>query len=319
MDYGFNMPSRGPLANSESIRTIAELGEALGFTYFAVSDHIVVPRAIDSRYPYSPTGAFPGSDSGECMEQLTVMAYLAAITTKARLLTSVMVVPHRRPVNTAKVLATIDVLSGGRVTVACGTGWMAEEFAAIGAEPFAERGRVTDEYIAIFRELWTSDAPSFDGEYAQFDNITFLPKPAQQGGPPIWIGGESKPALRRAARLGDTWYPIGINPRFPLNTAARFQAGVDEMRRMAEAAGRDPGEIGLAYWANWYVEDQRRTTDDGERHLFTGNTDDIVADIGRLREIGVTTLLFNFQRQDLAATVAAMQRFAAEVLPLAGA
>ncbi len=319
MDYGFNMPTRGPLANTESIRAMAERGEALGFGYFAVPDHIVVPRAIDSRYPYSPTGAFPGSDTGECMEQLCVMAYLAAITSTARLLTSVMVVPHRRPVNTAKMLATIDALSGGRVTVACGTGWMAEEFAAIGAEPFAERGKVTDEYIAIFRELWTSDDPSFEGEYAKFANISFLPKPAQPCGPPIWIGGESKPALRRAARIGDVWYPIGTNPRFPMNTAARFQAGVDEVRRLADAGGRDPGEIGLAYWANWYVEDQARTTDDGERHLFTGGDNDIAEDIGRLREIGVTTLLFNFQRPDLAQSLAAMQRFADQVRPLADA
>ena len=318
MDYGFNMPTRGPLANAESLRAMAARGEALGFGYFAVPDHIVVPRAIDSRYPYSETGAFPGSDTGECLEQLTVMSYLAAITTKARLLTSVMVVPHRRPVNTAKILASIDVLSGGRVTVACGVGWMAEEFEAIGAAPFAERGKVTDEYIAVFRELWTNDDPSFDGDYAKFANISFLPKPVQPAGPPIWIGGESGPAIRRAARLGDCWYPIGTNPRYPMNTAARFQAGVDQLRQFAEEGGRDPNAVDLAFWANWYVEDQTRPPQDGDRHLFTGNAGEIVEDIGRLREIGVKHLLFNFQRQTLAATLAAMERFASDVLSRVG-
>ena len=318
MDYGFNMPTRGPLANAESLRAMAARGEALGFGYFAVPDHIVVPRAIDSRYPYSETGAFPGSDTGECLEQLTVMSYLAAITTKARLLTSVMVVPHRRPVNTAKILASIDVLSGGRVTVACGVGWMAEEFEAIGAAPFAERGKVTDEYIAVFRELWTNDDPSFDGDYAKFANVSFLPKPAQPAGPPIWIGGESGPAIRRAARLGDCWYPIGTNPRYPMNTAARFQAGVDQLRQLAEQGGRDPNAVDLAFWANWYVEDQTRPPQDGERHLFTGNAGEIVEDIGRLREIGVKHLLFNFQRQTLEATLGAMERFASDVLSRVG-
>ncbi len=153
MEYGFNLPTRGPLATPETIAEMARLGESLGFGCLAFPDHVVIPRDIESRYPYSGTGAYPGQASGDCLEQLTTLAWVAAVTERARLLTSVMVVPHRNPVFTAKALATADVLSGGRLVVGAGAGWMAEEFAAIGTEPVAERGAVTDEYLEVFRTL----------------------------------------------------------------------------------------------------------------------------------------------------------------------
>ena len=136
-----------------------------------------------------------------------------------------MVIPHRPAVLAAKQLATIDVLSGGRVTLGIGAGWMKEEFEALGVPPFEQRGKVTDEYIAAFRELWTKDKPKFSGDYVKFDKISFAPKPAQKGGIPIWIGGELGPALRRTAKIGDAWYPIPNNPAFPLDSLARFGRG----------------------------------------------------------------------------------------------
>ena len=317
MDFGFSIPTRGAVASTQSIDAFAKRGEALGFRYFALADHIVIPRQIDSLYPYSKDRKMTGAASGDCMEPLSVMAYLAAVTSKARLLTSVMVVPHRQPVLAAKMLATIDVLSGGRVTVGCGAGWMAEEFVAIGAPPFGERGKVMDEYLAIFKELWTKDAPQFEGKYARFSNISFLPKPVQKPHPPLWIGGESPAAIRRAARLGDGWYPIGSNPEFPLNTLARYKAAVGSLRAEAEQNGRDSTKIDLAYWANWYRENQMVTTDNGDRHLMTGNANAIADDIARLGEVGVRHCLFNFQRDTLAESIAAMERFAADVMPLA--
>ena len=154
--------------------------EALGLDYVSVADHIVIPKSIEPLYPYSDSGEPPFPADGECLEQLTLMSYIAAVTKKIRILSSVMVVPHRAPVHAAKTIATIDVLSGGRITIGCGAGWMEEEFVAIGAEPFRERGRVTDEYLRIFKELWMADSPSFDGRYAKFKDLKFEPKPIQK-------------------------------------------------------------------------------------------------------------------------------------------
>lgn len=315
MDFGFNMPSRGPQATRDGIFTIARRAEQLGYNYLAVTDHIVVPRDIASRYPYSQDGEFPGKDAGEYVDPLSLMAFLAAATEDVRLLTSVMVVPYRPAVLTAKMLATIDVMSGGRITIACGAGWMREEFEAIGAPPYEERGKVTDEYIDVFRELWTKDDPVFDGAYNKFSNIAFLPKPLQKPHPPIWTGGESGPALRRAARIADGWYPIGANPRFPLDTIARYKDKLDEFKSLAEGYGRDPNAITRGYWANWYQEGASREADTGERMMFTGADDDVVGDITALGETGVSLVMVNFAAPTIEETIARMERFAAEIMP----
>jgi probable F420-dependent oxidoreductase len=317
MDYGFSIPTRGPLATRENIVALARRGEELGFAYLAIPDHIVIPRAIASPYPYNTERKMVGAADGDCLEQLVLMAYLAAATTRIRLLTSVMVVPHRNPMFTAKALATIDVLSQGRVTVGCGAGWMDEEFRAIGVPPFAERGKVTDEYLRVFKILWTEDDPRFAGSYANFGDISFLPKPAQKPHPPLWIGGESPAAFRRVIALGDAWYPIGSNPQFPLNTIERYSRALSRLREEAVLAKRDPAGIDLAYWAAWYKEGITSTIEDGQRQIFTGSDDEVAQDMCTLRGLGVRHLLFNFVRATLAESLAAMERFAAKVLPLA--
>jgi probable F420-dependent oxidoreductase len=216
------------------------------------------------------------------------------------------------------VLATIDVLSHGRVTVGCGVGWLQEEFEAIGAPPFSERGKVTDEYLQIFKTLWTQEDPRFEGKYAHLENITFLPKPVQRPHPPLWIGGESPAALRRVVALGDAWYPIGSNPQFPLNTAQRYSEAVSRLREEAARAKRDPDSIELNFWASWYKEGQRLTVEGGQRLAFTGSDAEVAQDIQAYRSFGVRHLLFNFVRPTLKESLAAMERFATKVLPLAG-
>src|SRR5688572_33152019 len=155
MLIGFNAPTAGPLAAPEHLTRLVVAVEALGFDYATLSDHVVIPVDIQAKYPYSATGEFPAGSRVERHEQLIEVAFLAAKTTRLRLVTSVMVVPHRPAVLTAKMLSTIDVLSGGRLTLGIGAGWMKEEFEAIQAPDFAERGKVTDEYIKAFIELWT--------------------------------------------------------------------------------------------------------------------------------------------------------------------
>ena len=244
MKIGMGIPETGPQATRTSLDAWIERAEALDYSHINVSDHIVIPTAIGSAYPYSETGDVSGW--GECVDQFTYLAYLAAITTSLRLLASVTVIPMRGAVHTAKVVSTIDVLSGGRMILGIGVGWLAEEFEAIGAPPFKDRGRVTDEYLQAFKALWTEDDPRFEGEHVRVADVIFEPKPVQQPHPPIWVGGESTPAMRRAVRHGDAWHPIYSNPRHPLDTLARMADAIKRLRRLAEENNRDPASVGIA-------------------------------------------------------------------------
>src|SRR6266566_5230593 len=264
MQFGFNLPISGPLAAPEIVARMAREGEALGYDYLTVTDHLVLPDLAEPGYPYSESGAFYSADTGYRHEQLAVTAWLAAITTRLRLVLAVMVVPHRPAVLAAKTLATIDVLSGGRLTVGIGAGWLKAEFDAAVTTPFAARGAVTDEYLAAFRALWTEDKPKLAGNYVNYDGLVLEPKPVQKPHPPIWVGGESGPSLRRAARLGDAWYPIGSNNAHLLDSLPRYKAGVERVRRMTREAGRDPAKIALANRVSSWGKSLPDRADDGE-------------------------------------------------------
>jgi probable F420-dependent oxidoreductase len=316
MDVGLIMPTRGPLATPGDIKTLARRAEELGYAHFSTSDHLVVPQSIDSRYPYSASGNWPGAASGDCFDLLTLLAYLAALTSKPRLITAVAVVPYRGAVHTAKIAATIDVLSGGRMVMGVGAGWMKEEFEALGAPPFEERGRVTDEWLQAFKILWTEQAPRFDGRHVSFADIAFAPKPVQQPHPPIWVGGESPPAMRRAGRHGDFWFPIGNNPRHPLDTVARLKASVEKLHQLAEQNGRDPKSLGIAFYAGWYDETRTLQLEGGERHIMSGSPPQVAEDIAALEELGVSDLVLSLQRPTLEKSLASMEHFASETRPL---
>jgi len=314
MRFGFSMPIGGDLATPESMGRIAAAGEAIGYDYATFSDHIVIPTDIQARYPYTDSGEFPAGSRAERHEQLTAMAFIAGKTSRLGLVTSVMVVPHRPAVFAAKILSTIDVLSGGRLTVGIGAGWLREEFDALQVPAFAERGLVTDEYIAAFRALWTQDIPSFAGRYVQFDNIDFAPKPVQKPSPPIWIGGESGPALRRAAKLGDGWYPIGVNPQHPLDSLPRYVAAVARLRRLTGEAGRDPSAVALAYRVQRFGPKVPALAEDGERRLFSGADDAIIGDLHALAEAGVSHVDVGLEGATTDAYIAAMEGFYAAIV-----
>ena len=309
MKIGFNAPTGGAPAMPDALTRIATGGEAMGFDYLAFSDHVVIPTDIQARYPYSETGEFPSSGRGDRHEQLIEIAFIAAKTSRIRLVTSVMVVPHRPAVLTAKMLATIDVLSNGRLTLGIGAGWLKEEFEAIGAPDFAARGRVTDEYLAAFKTLWTQPDPHFEGEHVRFKDIMFEPKPVQSPHPPIWIGGESGPALRRAAALGDGWYPIGTNPAHPLDSLPRLRAGIAHLRALTEAAGRNPGSVAIAYRVARFGSEVPKAANDGERRLFSGTAADIVDDLRAFREMGIDSVDFGLTGETPELMLAAMQHF----------
>jgi probable F420-dependent oxidoreductase len=313
MQFGFGAPVNGPLSGPRDLARIVSEGEAIGYDYCTIGDHVMIPRDMENKYPYSDTGEFPGRGGRDQNEQLTCVAFVAGKTSKLRLVTSVTVVPHRPPVLTAKILATIDVLSEGRLTWGIGVGWCKEEFEAIGTEPFDEHGAVTDETIAVCRELWTSENPSFAGKYASFSNVFFQPRPVQKR-VPIWVGGESGPALRRTARIGDGWYPIGTNPQHRLDSMKRYQAGVERLRRLTREAGREPSKVSLVYRVSAWGKSLPARADDGERRLFSGEAADIISDLRAFRDFGVNHVDFGFAGNTADEMIAEMRRFREDVL-----
>jgi len=313
MQIGCNASTSGLSIAPDSLAQVVTEAESLGFDYVSIGDHIMVPRNLASKYPYSDTGEFPAGPAAPWLEQLTTTAYLAALTTKLRFVLSVMVGPHRPAVLTAKILATIDYLSKGRLTLGIGAGWCREEFEAINAAPFDDRGHVTDEWMMACKELWSKDDPRFDGKYVKFKDVVFTPKPVQQP-IPIWVGGESGPALRRTARYANGWYPVCTNPQFPMHTLSKFKSGIARFRRVVEKAGRDPSEITLALRVLAGPGTQPRSAMDGEPRLFTGGTADFTTDMKALEELGVEAVDVRLVGAAAQETVDNMRRFRDEVM-----
>ncbi len=323
MEFGFALPSRGPLAKPAILVRLARKAEALGYSCVTVSDHVVLPTRSSAPYPYSPTGEFPGGARQDYLEPLALMAWLLAATRRLRVGTSVLVVPYRNPVVTAKQLATLDVLSGGRVIVGCGAGWWPEEFQALAAPPFTERGAVTDEYIRLMKEVWTRDAPSFAGKHYQLHDVTLFPKPVQKPHPPIWIGGHAPAALRRAGELGDAWHPIGLRPPAGL-TPAEYAEKAQQVRAHAARAGRRSEAILLSLRAPleiWPARPARSgKAEGGSRAMLQGSplrgpAEKVAGDIRAYRRAGVQSFVFDFTEQDPGAMVETMERFAEKVRP----
>ena len=314
MQIGFNLPNSGPLSAVDTMSRIAVEGEKMGFDYLTVTDHVVLPDIRVPGYPYSESGEFYEEAPIERHEQLISMAYIAAKTSRIRLVAAVLVVPHRPAVLAAKMLATLDVLSGGRLVVGIGAGWLKSEFDAVVTTPFRERGAVTDEYIDAFKVLWTERSPRFVGRHTKFDGIVLEPKPAQKPHPPIWVGGEGPPALRRAARVGNAWYPIGSNNQHLLDTLPRLKAGIERLRRATAEAGRDPAEVGVSFRIKRYGAAVPAKATDGERRMFSGSDADVAADLRALRNMGVTAVDIDFGRPKADAVLTEMLRFRKTVI-----
>lgn len=309
MDFGLHLPASTATVKAEDLVRFAQQAEALGFYCLTVADHVIVPRDISVPYPYTVDGKYPGT--GYHLETLMTMGFLAGSTKRIRFATSVMIAPYRNPIVTAKMLASLDVLSKGRVIVGLGVGWMKEEFENLNAPAYEERGKVTDEYIRAFRELWSSDNPKFNGKHCQFSNIVFLPKPVQKPGIPIWIGGHSKQALRRAGELGDGWHPIGGVPTIPLEPED-VKKDFALLAGYAQKAGRDPKSLRVALKGSLFDKEKKI---DGRRRRFMGTAEEIAGDIRDYGGAGVDTMIFDVRRPSINETLERMEWMANEVFP----
>ena len=308
MNLGLNLINRGPLATPRHLTAMATRADALGFTSMTISDHIVLVRDMPDKYPYSSDGSIDFEGWANWHDCLALMGFVAGCTTRLRFGTSVLVVPYRNPLVTAKQLATLDSLSGGRIFFGVGTGWWQAGVEAMGlGGHFRERGERTDEYVAICKTLWTQDVPSFMGRFHRFDNLEFSPKPVQRGGIPIWVAGHTGRALRRMADLGDVWHPVILTPPANLNPEE-----LRDKRRRLEALyrerGRDPETIRII--PKTYVEftDQRT-------RLMSGRPGQIVEDLRAYAAEGVEEMILTVPGAGAAEQMESLQRIAEEILP----
>ncbi len=206
MKFGLRYCNTGHFVDPARAVELVQAAEAAGFESAWTVEHTVIPHGYQSQYPYSPSGKLPGGDGDfDLPDPLIWMAYVGAATTRINLATGVIILPQHNPVITAKQVATLDYMTGGRVLLGVGVGWLKEEFDAVGS-PFAERGARTDEYIRVMHELWQSDRPSFEGKFFRFKDAYMRPKPVNRS-VPIIIGGHSDFAAKRAGRLGDGFFP----------------------------------------------------------------------------------------------------------------
>jgi probable F420-dependent oxidoreductase len=313
MRFGITVPNYRRLASPENIIRIARRSEELGFDSLWVTDHVVVPEPY--REMFGPTVYDP----------LSVLAFLAAHTQRVKLGTAVLVIPYRNPVVVAKQLSTIDNLSEGRLVFGTGAGWAREEFDALGVA-YSERGPITDEYLRVILELWTSPSPEFDGHYVSLHDVNAEPRPVQQPHPPILIGGFGKRAIRRAVDIGQGWLPDGMS-------LPDLRTAIDYLRRTAEAAGRDPdslevvlrtglmlgegptpGRVADSSQTPW---DQSSALSNEESRLpFRGSVSEVIDDIHAAEQIGVCELIFESPVQRNDERFDTVEAFATEILPL---
>ena len=296
MQAGVWIPNCRHLATPDIIRRTAVRAEQLGYDSVWVSDHVVVPNAYLDRI------------GAGIYDPLVTLAVAAGATSRVRLGTTVLIVPYRNPVVTAKMVSTLDALSGGRVVLGVGAGWQAEESAMLGV-PFAERGPMTDEYLAAMRELWTSPAPSFAGKYTQFEGLHFEPKPVQRPHPPIWVGGHGRASLRRAAAIGAAWHPIN-------RSAEELRAGRAELERLCRARSRAVRPA-IALRNDLCVLRPGRPPGTSVRggSVLVGEPAALVERIGELKAAGVEHLVIEFLAADGPELDEQMTLFAERVRP----
>src|SRR5262245_58816219 len=307
MELGIVVPNTGRLASAEAIYRIAEHAEALGFAAVWTADHLVLPVETTASYPYTRERGLALDPDWPFLEPLVVLAGIAARTRRIRLGVSVYLAALRHPIVTAKLVASLDQLSGGRVLLGVGAGWLPEEYAALGIG-WSERGRALDEQIEALRALWREARPAHAGPRWPFAGIGFAPKPVR-GSVPIWVGGNSRAALRRAARLGDGWHAIDLGPD-------ELRRRLGELDALCAQHGRRRDEIVVSMRAQIAI--LPRPLAPAERPgPLCGTLDEVHAALRELRAQGVGHLaLWPSAREiDADATLARMDEIAERIAP----
>jgi probable F420-dependent oxidoreductase len=303
---GVSLPNVGLDHGKEMLLPVAEAAERLGFDSVWAAHHVILPYERESQYPYKHSGTEVAMSPGmQWLDPLITLATVAGATERIGLGTSVLVLPYRNPVNLALEVAALDVLSEGRFVLGVGAGWMREEFASLGLDP-SERGGRTDEGIRALRILWTEDPASFHGRFVSFDGAVLATRPATEGGPRIWVGGNTDPGLRRALRLGDGWHGFEVYPEDMPDVRER-------LARLGEEVGRDPADLELSVARGLIPPGREEESFIPDRRMLGGSAQAIVEELGRYADEGVSMVLI--QVSLLAPNVPdALEWVAAEVL-----
>jgi len=293
MKLGFSLLNNWGVGDAQALVDLACRAEELGTDSVWVHDHVFNVGHVFDRIGGKPY-----------YEPLTLLSFVAAKTRRVRLGTSVLVLPYHNPVRLAKTAATLDVLSGGRLVMGVGVGLIEKEIRAMGS-PYAERGAFTDEAIAVMRALWTQDEPKFEGKFSRFDGMKFSPKPLQKPSIPIVIGGVSRHAIRRAARLGDGWQPLGLAPD-------ALRQGMAALREAAVAAGRDAATIPVSIAMSLAAAR-------AGRHALGTKPAEIIKNAKAYAGLGVDTLIISANTSEPREARSALEMIARDVAPaLAG-
>ena len=290
MKIGYSLSNNQGMEDIQGVIDLAARCEDLGFDSVWASEHV-----FNVSYVYDRIGDKP------YYEPLTVLTYVAAKTSTIGLGTSVLVLPYHNPIRLAKVAATLDVLSGGRVMLGVGVGVIEEELEAMGS-PFAERGAITDETIAIMKELWTKEDPSYLGKYHSFSGMKFTPKPVQKPHIPIIIGGTSKAAIRRAARSGAAWHPTALSPEV-------LAQGMEYLKEQVVTAGRDPSEVEVS------VSAAIGSTHNHNRYSLGEDPEEVLERAQKYQEMGVGRLVVSPNTRDQSQLRPIMEMIAEVVIP----
>ena len=303
MKVGCHLPMFGPVGTRHNVLAFARRMEALGYDSLWASDHVVIPHRITSRYPYSPTGQFPLGPEVPVLEPLTTLAVVAGVTQRVTLGTSILVLPHRNPVLAAKMAATLDHLSEGRLVLGVGVGWMREEIELLGGS-YDRRGAWSDEALAVMRACWRQARTAHRGEFFSFDDIGVFPKPTR-GDIPVLIGGHTPRALRRVVELGDGWHAAFITPEALKTDIGRLR---DECARQK----RPFDQLAISVRAGLSLRDAPLRPD---RKPLQGSRDQVIADLRAYRDLGVESLLLEARYRDLDDMIGIFEAFARDIRP----
>jgi probable F420-dependent oxidoreductase len=303
MKIGCHLPMFGPIGTRESLLTFARRMEELGYDSLWASDHVAIPYRIASRYPYSPTGQFPLAADVPFLEPLTTLSLVAAVTERVQLGTSILVLSHRNPVLAAKMCATLDHLSGGRLVLGVGVGWMREEIALLEGH-YDRRGDWSDEAMAVMRACWRDARTAHRGQFFSFEEIGVFPKPTR-GDIPILIGGHTPRALRRVVHHGDGWHAAFITPEALAADITRLRAECARQRRPYE-------RLTISVRAGLSLRSAPLGPD---RKPLQGSRDQVIADLVAFRDLGVDSMLLEARYRDLPDMLSIYDTFAREIRP----